>query len=162
MKLKLLLLLLPLLIIGCMNSPEYPTNTIPPKQTAVVEEVNTSKHLSFKNDRISGFDYDRLGYYSDDGAYFGYFDRNGYYCDDIFYPYDDRFRYDDRVKRSGYFAPRVRHFRVYREDDGGGNYYYVPHPYYIKNRPHHPIHHEERYLGSGSYRGLTYKENDNN
>ena len=151
MKLKLLLLPLPLLIIGCMNSPEYPTNTISPKQTAVAEETNTSKHLSFKNDRVSNFDYDRLGYYSDDGAYFGYFDRNGYYCDDIFYPYDDRFRYDDRVRRSGYFAPRVRHFRVYREDDGGGNYYYVPRRHYIKNRPHHPVHYEERHIGSGSY-----------
>ncbi|HHH20036.1 MAG TPA: hypothetical protein ENK86_05970 [Campylobacterales bacterium] len=156
---RLLLLPLPLLIIGCMNTPEYPVNAIPPKQTAVAEEPNTTKHLNFKNDRVSDFDYNRLGYYSDDGAYFGYFDRRGYYCDDIFYPYDDHFRYEDRMRRGGQFAPTVRHYRVYREDDGGGNYYYVPDRHYIKNRPHHPVHYEEHHLGSGSYRGLTYEGN---
>jgi hypothetical protein len=158
MKQVLLFTPLVLLITGCLNTAQYPVNQIPPKQTSVVEESNVSKHLNFKNDRVSQFDYNRLGYYSNDGAYFGYFDHNGYYCDDVYYPYDDKFRYKDRTHRSGHFSPTVKHFRVYREnDDGGGNYYYVPSRYYIKNRPHHPVHYEERYIGSGSYRGLTYE-----
>ena len=146
-------------ITGCANNtPSYPVNKIPPKQTAVTEKLPVKKHKTFKNDRHPDFNYDQLGYHSQDGAYFGYFDRNGFYCDGIYYPYDNDLTYEDRLHRSGYFAPTVKHFPVYHEDDGGGYYYYVPSRYYLKKRPHHPVHYEERHLGSGSYRGLTYEE----
>jgi len=53
-----------------------------------------------------------------------------------------------------------RHIRVCGEDydNGNGYYYLAPDSYTIKRRPVHPIHVEERFIGSGSYSGLSYDE----
>ena len=143
--------------VGC-TAPKYPVNKIPKNKTYVKDEKNSlNKHHSFKKDRVPNFDYNNLGYYSDEGAYFGYFDQRGYYLDDSYYGYDRRLTYQDRQHRQGSFAPNVKHFRSYREDDGGGSYYYVPTRRYAPVRPHHPVHMEERNLGSGSYSGVTYQ-----
>lgn len=146
---------------GCSSS-KYPVNQVAQKETFVkVENQKFTKHKNFKKDKVSNFDYNRLGYYSQEGAYFGYFNQQGYYCDDTYYAYDNRLTYRDRTNRQGAFSPNIKHFRAYREDDGGGSYYYVPNRHHMQVRPHHPVHFEERHLGSGSYEGLTSQnEND--
>jgi hypothetical protein len=64
--------------------------------------------------RYRDFDYDRYGYYNDDGFYFGYFDRRGYFFNNIYFEYNSRFSYPDRLYRRGPFAPCVHHYRRYR------------------------------------------------
>jgi len=98
-----------------------------------------------------------LSYKNDFGGDFGYFDRYGYYYNGCYFHYNRRYRYEDRRDRRGYFSPRVRHLRVCEDYDNGNGYYYpAPSSSTIKHRVAHPERLEERYIGSGSYSGLTY------
>jgi len=151
MKKNIFYLLLSIFIVGCTDTPNFPTNSIPPKKTFVKKEP---KSTSPNTNRES---WDKsLEYRNNFGDDFGYFDRYGYYCNHIYYPYDDRYRYEDRLYHRGYFRPTVRHIRVYDEDDGNGYYYPVPSSSGV--RVMHPEHLEERHIGSGGYSNLRYRE----
>ena len=77
-------------------------------------------HRRFKKDdhrydrRYRKFDYDRYGYYNNDGLYFGYFDHNGYFFNNIYFEYNSQYNYRDRLYRRGYFEPYSHHYRRYR------------------------------------------------
>jgi len=83
-----------------------------------VKKHKTKKIKKFKKDnhkynkRYRNFDYDRYGYYNDDGFYFGYFDRDGYFFNNLYFEYNSRYTYRDRYYRRGYFAPSYHHNRV--------------------------------------------------
>ena len=123
---KLLFTVLPsMLFIGCTSS-SYPIHNIPPKNTVVKEEPKTEKE--FKKDhhrydnRYRNFDYNRLGYSSDNGLYYGYFDDMGYFYNNIYFIYNDEYTYEDRYHRRGHFSPHVEHMRVYHPQEFGPSY----------------------------------------
>ncbi|HHD80250.1 MAG TPA: hypothetical protein ENK99_01380, partial [Campylobacterales bacterium] len=76
----------------------------------------TKKSKKFRKDdhrydkRYRDFDYDRYGYYNNDGFYFGFFDRNGYFYNNIYFEYNSRYSYRDRYYRRGYFEPSYHHY----------------------------------------------------
>ena len=65
------------------------------------------------DNRYRDFDYNRFGYYDDFGYYYGYFDRTGYFYNNIFFIYDNRYTYYDRLYRRGFFIPSHPHYRKY-------------------------------------------------
>ena len=65
------------------------------------------------DNRYRSFDYHRHGYFDNYGYYFGYFDRTGYFYNNIFFLYDNRYTYYDRLHRRGYFKPSHPHYRKY-------------------------------------------------
>ena len=81
---------------------------------------NSTLDLNFRSDdhryddRYRNFDYRRYGYYDNYGYYFGYFDRTGYFYNNIFFLYDGRYTYHDRLFLRGYFKPSHPHYREYR------------------------------------------------
>lgn len=66
------------------------------------------------DDRYRNFDYDRYGYADDFGYYYGYFDRTGYFYNNIFFLFDGRYTYYDRLHHRGYFDSHHPHYREYR------------------------------------------------
>ena len=64
--------------------------------------------------RYSSFDYDNRGYYNNDGFYFGFYDRSGYFFNNIYFEYDSRYTYRDRVYIRGEFSTNHHHYRTYR------------------------------------------------
>lgn len=76
--------------------------------------------IGFKSDdhrydnRYRNFDYRRNGYYDDFGYFFGYFDRVGYFYNNIFFTYDSRYTYRDRLYHKGFFSPKHVHYRPYK------------------------------------------------
>ncbi|NOZ90113.1 MAG: hypothetical protein GXO60_02385 [Epsilonproteobacteria bacterium] len=90
------------------------------KKAKIVKHKKSSKIKKFRKDhhrydkRYRDFDYDRYGYYNDDGFYFGFFDRRGYFFNNIYFEYNARYTYNDRLYRRGYFEPRRHHYREYR------------------------------------------------
>ena len=81
---------------------------------------NSTLNLYFRSDdhryddRYRNFDYRQRGYYDNYGYYFGYFDRTGYFYNNIFFLYDGRYTYNDRLHLRGYFKPNHPHYREYR------------------------------------------------
>jgi len=167
-------------VVGCSNRQNsnqvVKVNHIPPKKTYVKDDTPSLEEL----ETIEGVEVidsvqtststttplsqpKPLTYKNNFGGDFGYFDRHGYYYNGCYFHYRDGYTYEDRLHRRGHFDPRVRHIRVCGEDyDNGGGYYYpAPDSYTIKNRVAHPEHLEERYIGSGSYSGLTYTGDGN-
>ena len=124
-----------------MDTPNFPTNSIPPKKTFVKKEPKTTAHSPNRENWDKSLEY--RNNFGDD---FGYFDRYGY---------------EDRLYHRGYFRPTVRHVRVYNEDDDGSGYYY-PVPSSSRVRVMHPEHLEERHIGSGGYSNLRYRDKWNN
>jgi len=98
-----------------INKPIKKIKTIKKNVTKKIK-----KHKKFRKDdhrydkRFRDFDYDRYGYYNDDGFYFGYFDRRGYFYNNIYFEYNAHFTYPDRLNRRGAFAPWEHHYRRYR------------------------------------------------
>jgi hypothetical protein len=152
-------ILLPTLFIGCTSS-SYPIHNIPPKNTVVKEEPATKKE--FRKDhhrydsRYRNFDYNRLGYSSSNGLYYGYFDDMGYFYNNIYFMYDDKYTYDDRHYRKGYFRPDAEHVRVYIHHFGNNwnqlHHYrepnqYVGHFLYYETNPHPKfrVYHRQEY-----------------
>jgi len=80
---------------------------------------NAILDIGFRSDdhrydnRYRSFDYNRYGYYDNFGYYFGYFDRTGYFYNNIFFLYDSRYSYYDRLHRRGNFRPSHPHYRKY-------------------------------------------------
>merc|ERR1711879_329422 len=58
------------------------------------------------------------GYFDNYGYYFGYFDRTGYFFNNIFFTYNNRYSYYDRLHRRGFFKPNRPHFRKYKYTRG--------------------------------------------
>ena len=84
---------------------------------------NTNLDIGFRSDdhrydnRYKNFDYHRNGYYDDFGYFYGYFDRYGYFYNNIYFVYDNRYTYYDRLHHRGYFKPNRGHYRTYRYHD---------------------------------------------
>ncbi len=141
-------IILPLLfLMGCANSPQFPTNSIPAKQTFVKDE-NITSIRNYKKDI----------YKNEFGDIFDFYNEYGYYCNGRYYPYNDIYRYEDRLYHRGHFRPTVRHIRVYEESETGDEYYYPVYNRVPKHRVMHPEYIEERHIGSGGYRNLKYDE----
>ncbi|WP_044415200.1 hypothetical protein [Halarcobacter anaerophilus] len=68
--------------------------------------------------RYKNFNYRKYGYFDNYGYYFGYFDRTGYFFNNIFFLYNSRYTYYDRLHRRGYFRPDHIHFRKYKYTKG--------------------------------------------
>lgn len=66
------------------------------------------------DDRYRNFDYDRNGYPDDFGYYYGYFDRTGYFYNNIYFLFDNRYTYYDRLHHRGNFDSHHPHYREYR------------------------------------------------
>lgn len=66
------------------------------------------------NNRYKNFNYRKNAYYDDYGYYFGYFDRKGYFFNNIFFLFDSRYTYHDRLHKRGYFRPNHAHYRPYK------------------------------------------------
>lgn len=128
MKIFLLFTPLTLLLISC--SSNYPVHNIPPKNTFVKEEKKEASNSSqvFQKDdhrydeRYRNFNYDRLGYSNNMGAYYGYYDRQGYFYNNQYYPYDNRYTYEDRYNRRGMFDVNRSYDRAYIDNDWNRNH----------------------------------------
>lgn len=76
--------------------------------------------LNFRSDdhrydaRYRSFDYDRNGYGDDYGYYYGFFDRTGYFYNNIYFLFDSRYTYYDRLHHRGFFDSHHPHYREYR------------------------------------------------
>lgn len=76
--------------------------------------------LNFRSDdhrydnRYRNFDYNRYGYADDFGYYYGYFDRTGYFYNNIYFLFDNRYTYYDRLHHRGFFDSHHPHYREYR------------------------------------------------
>lgn len=118
--------------------------------------------------RYRSFDYDRDGYYNDEGFYYGYYDDSGYFYNNIFFEYNARYSYHDRVYRRGYFRPNYEQLRVYRyhthnnwnrvhcyrEPDVVVHGYYYDSPTYYRhsyNNAHQTRYYDERDHGRVSH-----------
>ena len=81
---------------------------------------NSVLDIGFRSDdhrydnRYKNFDYNRNGYRDDFGYFYGYFDRVGYFYNNIFFTYDSRYTYYDRLHHRGYFKHNHPHYREYR------------------------------------------------
>ncbi len=108
--------LLPITFIGCASN-SYPVNNIPPKKTFVKSEPETKETFRKDDHRYNSyyqnFDYNRLGYSSDNGLYYGYFDHQGYFYNNIYFIYDDEYTYEDRYYHKGPFSPNLEQIRIY-------------------------------------------------
>jgi len=135
----------------------------PPQQ---VKNQKVKKIKKFRKDnhrydkRYRDFDYDRYGYYNNDGFYFGYFDRGGYFFNNIYFEYDSRYTYRDRYYRRGYFEPSYHHYRRcnYNNDWNRGHRYreatnIIVYGNYYENRPE-----PYSYRGEGNFYSYRYHE----
>ena len=81
---------------------------------------NSVLDIGFRSDdhrydnRYKNFDYNRNGYRDDFGYFYGYFDKVGYFYNNIFFTYDSRYTYYDRLHHRGYFKHNHPHYREYR------------------------------------------------
>lgn len=90
------------------NSPQLETRVSPKN---VKRSFKKDHHRYHK--RYSNFNYDRDGYYNDEGFYFGYYDTTGYFYNNIFFAYDGSYTYRDRRYRRGFFRRGHFHRRPY-------------------------------------------------
>jgi len=126
--------------------------------------------IGFKSDdhrydnRYRNFDYNRNGYYDDFGYFFGYFDKIGYFYNNIFFTYDNRYTYYDRLHHGGYFRPNKVHYRTYeyhKHNDWNRSHNYreqkkpIYGPYYERNN-------DKRKVVEKQYNDKNYKNNSNN
>ncbi len=66
-------------------------------------------HRYQKRGWVLAYRYDRAAFYDREGFYYGYFNRYGYFFDGIFYRYDYRYTYRDRVRGRGLFDHHFYH-----------------------------------------------------
>lgn len=110
---------------------------------------NATLDIGFRSDdhrydnRYKNFDYRRYGYYDDFGYYFGYFDRYGYFYNNIYFTYDNRYTYYDRLHHRGYFRPNMGHYRTYRYHDH--NDWNRKHQFREVNKPIYGAYYDKNY-----------------
>ncbi|MBU0925700.1 hypothetical protein KKG81_12495 [bacterium] len=132
--------------------------------------------IGFKSDdhrydnRYRNFDYNRNGYYDDFGYFFGYFDKIGYFYNNIFFTYDNRYTYYDRLHHGGYFRPNKVHYRTYeyhKHNDWNRSHNYreqkkpIYGPYYERNNDKRKVV-EKQYNDKNYKNDRNYKNNSNN
>lgn len=135
--------------------------------------------IGFKSDdhrydnRYRSFDYNRSGYYDDFGYFFGYFDKMGYFYNNIFFTYDNRYTYYDRLHHRGYFKPNKVHYRTYeyhKHNDWNRSHNYKEHkkpiygPYYERNNDHRKVvekHYDDRNYKNNSNKHDNKSRNNN-
>jgi len=114
---KNILFLAPLSILFLACATDLPQNKISPKKTFVKPEKpfkqSFSKDDHRYNARYQNFNYDRLGYSNNTGAYYGFYNQQGYFYDNRYYNYDNQYTYDDRFNRRGMFGLDRLHDRQY-------------------------------------------------
>lgn len=80
---------------------------------------NTNVSVKFKSDdhrydkKYKSFNYKKNGYFDNYGYYFGYFDKKGYFYNNIFFLYNSKYTYKDRLYKRGSFKPNNVHYRKY-------------------------------------------------
>ena len=80
---------------------------------------NTNVSVKFKSDdhrydkKYKSFNYKKNGYFDDYGYYFGYFDKKGYFYNNIFFLYNSKYTYKDRLYKRGSFKHNKAHYRKY-------------------------------------------------
>ena len=90
-----------------------PTNTLTTRITPKKVKSNFKKDNHRYDKRYRSFNYERDGYYNDDGYFYGYYDNRGYFYDNVFYAYDNQYTYYDRRNHLGYFRHSFHHHRPY-------------------------------------------------
>ncbi|CAA6821885.1 MAG: Unknown protein [uncultured Sulfurovum sp.] len=169
-----------------------------PNQQSHIQHSTASNHVNqlntrvspqnvkrtFKKDhhrydkRYSNFDYDRHGYYNDDGYYYGYYDTTGYFFNNIFFAYNLNYGYHDRHYRRGFFRHGHRHHRYYVHHTFNnwnrihsyrspnvivrGHYYdraYYPRRHH--NNHYRPNHYQSHYNSRPHYNNHRYNHNRN-
>jgi len=146
MKKFLVITFLPLAFIGCVNSSPTAVqiNKIPPKlKTAVVDETSDTQSMPSDdhryNEHYQNFNYDRLGYSTSNGIYYGYYDQQGYFYNNCYFTYDNDYTYEDRYNRQGYFDPNNNHRRpclYHNHNNWNRDHHYVAEHQYMDNRPY--------------------------
>ena len=174
---KFIITFLPLVFMGCTNTPHVvKINKIPPKiKTAVVEEVSTTQKIQADdhryNSQYQNFNYDRLGYSTNNGIYYGYYDHQGYFYNNCYFTYDDQYTYNDRYNRIGYFDRNNNQHRPYIYHNNNSwnrdhhyteeNQYMDYKPYYQHNqRPNPRVYHPQD--GQIYYGDLSYQNSREN
>lgn len=112
--------------------------------------------------RYKKFNYNRSGYYDDYGYFYGYFDRIGYFYNNIFFTYDNRYTYYDRLHRRGYFKPNHIHFREYKyhkNNDWNRTHQYREHNQAIYGPYYENSHRQKASVGQRDKRNNTRQEN---
>jgi hypothetical protein len=107
--------------------------------------------------RYRYFNYDKYGYYNIDGLYYGYFDRKGYFFNNIYFKYNSKYKYIDRLHKRGYFSPYRHHYRryIYHEDNDWNRV----HQYREPNRIVYGYYYQEEYFPRD--RRVNYHHNYN-
>ena len=131
---------------------------------------NTNLDIGFRSDdhrydnRYRNFDYNRNGYRDDFGYFYGYFDRVGYFYNNIFFTYDSRYTYYDRLNHRGYFKPNAGHYRTYRYHDH--NDWNRKHQFREVNKPIYGAYYDRNYnkqrIVEKQYNNKKEYENRNN
>ena len=131
---------------------------------------NTNLDIGFRSDdhrydnRYRNFDYNRNGYRDDFGYFYGYFDRVGYFYNNIFFTYDSRYTYYDRLHHRGYFKPNKVHYRTYRYHDH--NDWNRKHQFREVNKPIYGAYYDRNYnkqrIVEKQYNNKKEYENRNN
>ena len=131
---------------------------------------NTNLDIGFRSDdhrydnRYKNFDYHRNGYYDDFGYFYGYFDRYGYFYNNIYFVYDNRYTYYDRLHHRGYFKPNRGHYRTYRYHDH--NDWNRKHQFREVNKPIYGAYYDRNYnkqrIVEKKYNNKKEYENRNN
>lgn len=111
---KLLLVSLLTLSTSIFASPNIGISVQSPIGNNSMIDINFRSDDHRYDNRYKNFDYNRKAYRDDFGYYFGYFDRTGYFYNNIFFLYDNRYSYNDRLHLRGYFKPSHPHYREYR------------------------------------------------
>lgn len=133
------------------------------------------------NKRYSHFDYDRHGYYNNDGYYYGYYDTTGYFFNNIFFAYNRNYSYNDRHYRRGFFRHGHRHRRHYVHHTFNdwnrihsyrspnvivrGHYYdraYLPRTHYRPNYRHSYNNRRSHYNNRHNYNNHNYSRQNQN
>jgi len=79
--------------------------------------ANPNIVLKFKSDhhmydkKYKNFNYKKYGYFNKSGYYFGYFNKKGYFYNNIYFLYNSKYTYKDRLKRTGSFKPNKTHYK---------------------------------------------------
>ena len=110
------LIIVPLLMFGSLLLADASIGVriqVPIGNNASVDLGCRSDHHRYDK-RYRNFDYKRNGYFDDYGYYYGYFDKTGYFYNNIFFTYNNRYTYRDRLKRKRNFHPNHVHYRPYR------------------------------------------------
>lgn len=154
-----------------LGVPLTPTHLKPAQETKSYQKhLNDTPTKTFRKDdhrynkRYRDFDYERRGYYDEEGYYYGYYNTEGYFYNNIFFTYNSEYTYHDRDHFRGRFRPQYRHHRRYEyhriNDWNRVHHYREPHTVvygYYYDSPSYS-HHYEEYRSSDYYHSPRYDD----